>query len=404
MSRSPARTEFPGAEGQILSARINAPIGEPKGWALFAHCFTCTKDALAAKRIAERLSDLGYGVMRFDFTGLGLSEGEFAETNFSTNVQDLVAAAQWLRETHGSVDLLIGHSLGGAAVVTAASRIDGVKAVATIGAPSDAEHVISVFSEDLERIEETGQAEVLLAGRPFKITKQFVDDVRGSNVRDAAAALNLPLLVMHSPLDQTVGIDNATNLFVAAKHPKSFVSLDTADHLLTRREDAEFAADMIAAWANRYLPVHSAAEPADGRSAVIVEETGNGAYENAVTIGAHHFIADEPVSVGGGGRGPDPYEWVSAGLGACTSMTLRMYANRKQWPLDRVKVTTRHSKDHADDCDHCEDGRKVDIFDREIEIEGDLDEAQRARLLEIADRCPVHRTLHETVLVRTRAV
>ena len=395
---------FSGYSGESLAARFDTPQSAIRAVALFAHCFSCSKDILAARRIAQRLNSEGIAVLRFDFTGLGHSQGEFSNTNFTSNVGDLIAAANHLANMNLGPDILIGHSLGGAAVVTAASRIDGVKAAATIGAPSDAEHVISVFSEDLERIEETGQAEVLLAGRPFKITKQFVDDVRGSNVRDAAAALNLPLLVMHSPLDQTVGIDNATNLFVAAKHPKSFVSLDTADHLLTRREDAEFAADMIAAWANRYLPVHSAAEPADGRSAVIVEETGNGAYENAVTIGAHHFIADEPVSVGGGGRGPDPYEWVSAGLGACTSMTLRMYANRKQWPLDRVKVTTRHSKDHADDCDHCEDGRKVDIFDREIEIEGDLDEAQRARLLEIADRCPVHRTLHETVLVRTRAV
>jgi len=404
MAQSPSRIEFPGSNGQKLSARIDLPDGRPKAWALFAHCFSCSKDILAAKRLAERLASQSIAVMRFDFTGLGHSEGEFANTNFSTNIQDLIAAADWLRATHGTVDLLIGHSLGGAAVVTAAQHIAGVKAVATIGAPSDAEHVIHNFGRNLETIEQHGEAEVSLAGRPFTIKKQFVDDVRGANVRDAAAALRLPLLVLHSPVDQTVGIENATGLFVAAKHPKSFVSLDTADHLLTKKEDAEYAADIIAAWVSKHLPARDIAELAETVGAVVVEETGNGRFENAVFIGGRQYLADEPVTVGGGGKGPDPYEWLSAGLGACTNMTLRMYADRKKWPLTGVKVTLTHAKDYADDCEHCEDGRKVDIFEREIEIEGDLDEAQRARLLEIADKCPVHRTLHETVLVRTRAV
>ena len=400
MSRHPARIEFPGADGQRLSARLDVGTAPPKAWALFAHCFSCSKDILAAKRIAERLAEQGIGVMRFDFTGLGHSEGDFANTNFSTNVQDLIAAANWLRETHGSVDLLIGHSLGGAAVVTAARQIEGVQAVATIGAPADAEHVIEAFSDNLGEIEQTGEADVLLAGRPFKIKRQFIEDVRGAKVRDAAAALHLPLLVMHAPLDQTVGIENATGLFVAAKHPKSFVSLGEADHLLTRKKDAEYAADMIAAWAIHHLPER----PQPSVDGVIVEETGKGRYENSVIAGPHHMLADEPEAVGGGGRGPDPYEYVTAGLGACTSMTLRMYANRKKWPLDSVKVTLHHEKDYADDCEHCEEGRKVDIFHREIEITGDLDDAQRARLLEIADKCPVHKTLHEPVVVRTRAV
>jgi len=373
MPQSPSRIEFPGANGQMLSARIDRGVRAPKAWALFAHCFSCSKDILAAKRIAERLALQDIGVMRFDFTGLGHSEGDFADTNFSTNIDDLVAAASWLRETYSSVDLLIGHSLGGAAVVTAAQRIEGVKAVATIGAPSDAEHVIHAFGNDLDQIEAKGEANVSLAGRPFKIKKQFVDDVRGAKVRDAAASLRRPLLVLHSPIDQTVGIENASGLFVAAKHPKSFISLDGADHLLSRKEDAEYAADMIAAWAAKHLP-SSAAEQTQNSGDIIVEETGNGRFENAITIGGRTFIADEPVSVGGGGQGPDPYEWVTAGLGACTNMT------------------------------HCEEGRKVDIFHRDIELKGDLDASQRARLLEIADKCPVHRTLHETVLVRTRAV
>ena len=400
-----SRIEFPGANGQMLSARLDAGGGTPKAWALFAHCFTCTKDILASKRIAEGLAAQGIGVMRFDFTGLGHSEGDFANTNFSTNVEDLIAAANWLRETHGSVDLLIGHSLGGAAVVTAARKIEGVKAVTTIGAPSDAEHVIKTFSQDLGEIESRGEAEVFLAGRPFTIKKQFVDDVRGSNVRDAAAALKLPLLVMHSPIDAVVGIENATELFVAAKHPKSFVSLETADHLLTGKKDAEYVADMIAVWAKHRIPETQTKQLATADDdTLIVEETGHGPYENAIRTGPHELLADEPASVGGGDSGPDPYEYVSAGLGACTSMTLRMYANRKKWPLEKVKVTLRHEKDYADDCEHCEEGRKVDIFHRDIEISGDLDEAQRARLIEIADKCPVHRTLHQPVVVRTRVV
>ena len=405
MPTHPSRIEFPGANGQMLSARIDRGAAPPKAWALFAHCFTCSKDTLASKRVAERLAEQGFGVMRFDFTGLGHSGGDFANTNFSTNVQDLIAAGNWLRETYGSVDLLLGHSLGGSASVVAARQIDGVKAVATIGAPADADSVISNFEANLDEIETRGEADVLLAGRQFTIKKQFIDDVRGASVRDAAAALRLPLLILHSPVDQTVGIENATGLFMAAKHPKSFSSLDTADHLLTRREDAEYAADIIAAWASHHIPKSEAvAKTLTGQEDVVVEETRNGRYENAITIGAQHYIADEPAGVGGGGQGPDPYQWVTVGLGACTSMTLRMYAERKKWPLESVKVTLRHEKDYAEDCEECEEGRKVDIFHREIEINGDLDAGQRARLLEIADKCPVHRTLHEPVLVRTRVV
>ena len=405
MPTHPSRIEFPGANGQMLSARIDRGAAPPKAWALFAHCFTCSKDTLASKRVAERLAEQGFGVMRFDFTGLGHSGGDFANTNFSTNVQDLIAAGNWLRETYGSVDLLLGHSLGGSASVVAARQIDGVKAVATIGAPADADSVISNFEANLDEIETRGEADVLLAGRQFTIKKQFIDDVRGASVRDAAAALRLPLLILHSPVDQTVGIENATGLFMAAKHPKSFTSLDTADHLLTRREDAEYAADIIAAWASHHIPKSEAvAKTLTGQEDVVVEETRNGRYENTITIGAQHYIADEPAGVGGGGQGPDPYQWVTVGLGACTSMTLRMYAERKKWPLESVKVTLRHEKDYAEDCEECEEGRKVDIFHREIEINGDLDAGQRARLLEIADKCPVHRTLHEPVLVRTRVV
>jgi len=407
MARPPARIEFPGADGQMLAARLDHHTFTPRAWALFAHCFSCSKDIFAAKRIAERLAEQGIAVMRFDFTGLGHSEGDFANTNFSTNIADLVAAANWLKAEHGGPQLLIGHSLGGAAVIAAASQIDTVQAVVTIGAPADAEHVIHNFGAKLDEIEETGIAEVSLAGRPFTIKKQFVDDVRGAKVKDAAAALKKPLLVMHSPIDQTVGIDNATGLFVAAKHPKSFISLDKADHLLSRKEDAIYAANVITSWATRYVFGDTEVQPAQearGSRDVVVEETGKGKFEQCITMGDNHYIADEPIEIGGGGRGPDPYEFVTAGLGACTSMTIRMYAARKKWPVDNIKVTLSHSKDYADDCENCEEGRKVDIFEREIEIKGNLDAEQRAKLLEIADKCPVHRTLESEVVVRTKEV
>ena len=400
------KVSFTGATGETLAGRYDAPISKPRAYALFAHCFSCSKDIFAAQRIAQRLVDHGIAVLRFDFTGLGLSEGDFANTNFSSNVGDLVAAANWMAETHGNVDLLIGHSLGGAAVVVGASQMPGVKAIATLGAPSDADHVLHNFATHLDEIEERGEAIVTLAGRPFTIKRQFVEDVRGASVRDAAAALKRPFLVMHSPIDDTVGIDNATGLFVSAKHPKSFISLDNADHLIRGKPHARYAADVIASWASRYIFEDGEEQPPQaerGSRAVVVEETGRGRYENWVVIGDHHFFVDEPQEVGGGGRGPDPYELLNASLGACTSMTIRMYADRKSIPLDTVSVTVRQSKDYAEDCEHCEEGEKVDIFERDIRLSGDLDAQQHAKLIEIADKCPVHRTLHGEVVIRTTA-
>lgn len=405
MQLQTGRVEFPGAEGQMLSARIDMPGHLPRAWALFAHCFSCSKDVHAASRIAHQLVARGLGVMRFDFTGLGHSEGDFANTNFSTNVQDLIAAAEWLGEETSGPHLLIGHSLGGAAAIVAAGQIASVSAVATIGAPSDAAHVLKVFDNQVEEIEMQGEAEVHLAGRPFTIKRQFIDDVRGTSVRDAVAALRKPLLIMHAPRDEIVGIENATSLFLAARHPKSFISLDTADHLLGQPGEAQYAADAIAGWAERYLPVLPAAlnaPPAPAGASIHVSETGRSPFEMAVRIDGHSLIADEPVSVGGHDAGPDPYELVSAALGACTAMTLRMYATRKGWPLEHVSVSLSHTKTHAEDCENCEKGRKVDQFTRTIYVKGDLDADQKARLLEIADKCPVHKTLMEPVLVETR--
>ena len=381
---SSQQINFQGPKGQTLAGILELPSAKaPHAMALFAHCFSCSKDITASRSIARELARQGIGVLRFDFTGLGQSEGDFADTNFSTNLQDLEAAAAWLNANYGGPDILVGHSLGGAAVIGVAGNLPSVKAVATIGAPSDTGHVVHNFGSKLDEIESEGEAEVLLAGRPFTIKKQFVDDVTQANVLEAAGALHLPLLIMHAPTDQTVGIENASKLFMTAKHPKSFVSLDTADHLLSRSSDAIYAADVIANWAARYLPAENLPEESGHGAGVNVAETQGGLYQNRVSIGRHRYLADEPVSVGGGDTGPGPYEYVAAGLGACTSMTLRMYADRKKWPLDSVAVNVGFSREQnpADP-----EGERIDTFTRKITIEGDLDQAQRERLLEIADK------------------
>ena len=396
--------DFSGADGQRLAGRLDLPNGKPpRAMVLFAHCFSCSKDIAAARVIARTLAEAGFGVMRFDFTGLGASEGAFEDTNFSTNIADLESASAWLAENYDAPSILVGHSLGGAAVVAVASRLPSVKAVATIGAPSDADHVIHTFGSRLDEIEQRGEADVNLAGRPFKIKKQFVEDVSGAKVREAAASLGRALLVLHSPLDEVVGIENASGLFVTAKHPKSFISLGKADHLLSRKTDAIYAANMIASWAEGYIAEVETPSPVTPFSSkMTVSETGIGRFQNLVRVGRHEFLADEPLSVGGDDTGPTPYDFLLAGLGACTAMTLRMYAERKKWPLEKVSVTLSHAKDYATDCVDCDPKSRIDIFEREITILGDLDDAQRQRLLEIADKCPVHRTLEAKAEVHTR--
>lgn len=398
------RVEFSNAAGETLSGVIETPDGTPRAWAVFAHCFTCSKKSLAASRVARGLAEQGIGVLRFDFTGLGDSQGEFATSGFSSNVADLTAATEWMAAQGKPVSLMIGHSLGGAATVVAAGRVDSVSAVVTIGAPSDAGHVVEQFKDSVPEIEAKGAAQVNLAGRPFTLSREFLDDVRAASVKEAAAVLRKPLLILHAPGDDVVGIDNATDLFLAAKHPKSFVSLDRADHLLTGKDDAGFVVDVISGWAGRYIaeesPAPQSAAPQVHKT-LVRETLANGPYQNEVLIGGRRFLADEPKSVGGADTGPDPYAWVAGGLGACTSMTLRMYANRKGWPLERVSVGLEHAKEHAADCVDCGPKDRIDVFRRYIEIEGDLDEEQRQRLLEIADRCPVHRTLEHGAKVET---
>jgi len=397
------RITFKGSLGEDLAARLEMPRGAPRAFALFAHCFSCSKDIFAATKISRQLADDGIAVLRFDFTGLGHSDGDFANTNFSSNVADLVAAANFMRETYEAPTLLIGHSLGGAAVLLAAHEVPECKAVVTLGAPADTDHVTQVFADQLDQIERDGVAGVTLGGRPFTIKKQFVDDLKNHKVTEAAAGLKRALLIMHAPLDEQVSVENATQLFVAAKHPKSFVSLDSADHLITRQEDATYAANVLCAWAGRYIEStrQNNAEP----KTVLVRETGNGKWESIGFSGNHEIIGDQPRPAGKD-AGPSPYDFVAMGLGLCTNQTLRMYAGHKGHAVKRFSTTVHFDKAHVDDCQDCaKDAKgKALVFERQIEIDGDLDPDTRQRMLEIADKCPVHKALEGVTRIRTRLV
>jgi uncharacterized OsmC-like protein/alpha/beta superfamily hydrolase len=399
---SSQKISFTGAQGVELAARLDFPLGEPCAYAIFAHCFTCTKDTKAATYVSAALAEQGIAVLRFDFTGLGGSEGDFANTNFSSNVADLIAAADYLRAQYDAPEILVGHSLGGAAVLAAAPRIAEVRAVATINAPFDPAHVLHAIADARPEIEAAGEAEVLLAGRPFRIKKQFIEDIESHRLAAGLATMKKALLVMHAPLDKTVGIDNASQIFLAAKHPKSFIALDQADHLLSRKEDAIYAGSVLAAWAARYIsrPLPAAESPASVTGEVTVAEAGTGKFAQVIAAGRHRLHADEPEAAGGSDTGPSPYELLMAALGACTSMTLRMYAGRKQLPLTHVEVKLRQARNYAEDCANCEQqDAKMNGMDREITLEGDLDAAQREKLLEIADKCPVHRILEPSIRI-----
>ena len=393
--------KFQNNAGEQLVGILDFPVTPPRAFALFAHCFTCSKNLRAATNISHALTEAGYAVLRFDFTGLGQSEGEFAETNFSSNVDDLLSAARFLEDEYEAPSLLIGHSLGGTAVLQAARDIPSAVAVATIGSPADPRHVAHLFAGAQNELEEQGIAEVRLGGRPFTIKRQFLDDLREHDLPAAIGSLRKALLIMHAPLDDIVELDNASALFTAAKHSKSFVSLDNADHLLTREEDSFYAGQVLAAWSSRYLP----AMPADDLVAAeghAVARTFIDGFRTDVRVGPHALTADEPASVGGSNAGPSPYGLLSAALATCTSMTLKMYASFKKFGLASATVTVTHNKVHADDCANCETtGGKIDEFRREISLEGELTESERQRILEIADRCPVHKTLHGEVKVLT---
>jgi uncharacterized OsmC-like protein/fermentation-respiration switch protein FrsA (DUF1100 family) len=419
------RVEFEGASGQRLVGLLDLPEGDPTACALFAHCFTCGKDNIAASRIARALTRRGLAVLRYDVTGLGESEGEFGAATFTSDVSDLAAAADYLASRGKGPSLLVGHSIGGAAVLAAASEIPEVRAVVTIGAPSDPAHVTDLFGEVIPDLEATGRAEVTLAGRTFTISKSFLEDIRSQSLHHRIAELGCALLVLHSPQDQIVPIENAREIYEAARHPKSFVALDGVDHLISKREDAEYVAEVLTAWSSRYLPAvggrsraagTAAAETEDGSSAVKgaggdalapgevrVVDTGHGSFEQHVRAGRHTWTSDEPLDAGGGDTGPGPYDLLLAALGTCTSMTMRMYARRKQWNLAGIQVVLHQDRVHGDDSDSCDarDDGCLSRIRREITLEGELTGDQRRAILGIADKCPVHRTLVQEVVIET---
>ena len=399
------KINFTNAEGQQLVGRLELPINQyPHNFAIFAHCFTCNKNLSAVKNISRELTANGFGVLRFDFTGLGESEGDFENTNFSGNVDDLISASNYLKENYTAPSLLIGHSLGGAAVIFAASAIESVKAVATIGAPSNPKHVEHLIQSSVDEIKATGKANVSIGGRPFTIKKQFLDDIETKSLPDVAKNLRKALLVMHSPQDTTVGIENAEEIYIAARHPKSFVTLDGADHLLMKKEDSIYVGSVIATWAKRYISIPKTDTVSTTHQAVASLDAEDG-FTTQMTVGSHTMMADEPTSFGGNDFGPSPYEFVSAGLSACTAMTVQMYVKRKGWDLQNIEVHTSHSKVAKQVVENGEQKEiKVDTFNREIKLKGNLDDKQIQRILQIADKCPVHKTLHSDIDVVTKIV
>lgn len=393
------------SNGTRLSGLLEFPANDVKAYALFAHCFTCGKDIAAASRISRALVEKGIAVLRFDFTGLGNSDGDFSNTNFTSNLEDLRAAAEFLKESYLAPQLLIGHSLGGAAVLAVANSIESVKAVVSIGAPAKADHVIHNFQDSLDEINQNGIAKVKLGYREFAIKKQFIDDLN-DNSKDDFALKGKALLVLHSPMDSVVSINQAEKIYASVKHPKSFISLDKADHFLSNKDDAEYAATVIASWANKYIEVESSEQQtllADTGSIVVSEK--NHKFTLNVVSDSHYWLADEPVKVGGNNLGPDPYEHLLAALGTCTVMTLRMYADHKKIPLDDIKVTLSHSKNYHEDSQNCDEKEGyTEVINRQISLIGDITDEQRSKLLAIADKCPVHKTLHSKLKVLTKVL
>jgi len=388
--------KFKNSQELELSARLEMPVGKkPQHFAVFAHCFTCGKNAKAATNISRELTQNGYGVLRFDFTGLGQSEGEFKDTGFTSNIEDLVSAAAFLKEFYMAPTLLVGHSLGGTAVIHAGAKIDSVKAICTIGAPAEATHVEHLLGESKEEIEKNGKATVSIGDRPFEIGTGFLSDLKKHSTASVLKKLRKAILIMHSPQDSIVEVSNAAEIYTAAHHPKSFISLDGADHLISNQADAIYVSSVLGAWVKRYSPEETENDFTTENNTAV--QLGTDGYTTEIVAGEHRFLADEPKSVGGNDLGPSPYQLLNASLGACTAMTLKMYAERKKWDLSKVTVHLDHSSHYGKDSENPEAAKsKIDVFKRYLEVEGDLNDEQRAKLLEIANKCPVHRTLTET--------
>ncbi len=398
------KVTFKNSGGYELSGRLELPVDRaPHNYAIFAHCFTCGKNFSATRNISRALTTAGFGVLRFDFTGLGNSDGDFADTNFSGNVDDLLAAIDYLDAYYKAPSLLVGHSLGGAAVIFASAKAKSVKAVATIGAPSDTKHVNHLFGDQIDAIKDAGEAVVQLSGRPFKIKQQFLDDINVHHVTQTLRDLRKPIAILHSPQDDTVGIEHAEKLYHSALHPKSFISLDGTDHLLMNKADSKYVGEVIAGWSSRYLEIPEPDE-LDSQHHVVASLDDETDFTTQVRAGRHYFTADEPEDIGGNNFGPTPYELLSSSLATCTVMTLQMYARRKGWKVHNVECHVNYDKKHASDCENCEtdDSAKIDHFDRVIRIDGELDDKQRKRMLSIADKCPVHRTLHSDTIIHTK--
>jgi uncharacterized OsmC-like protein/alpha-beta hydrolase superfamily lysophospholipase len=398
------RHYFQNDRGLKLSASLDMPLdGRIDSYAIFAHCFTCGKNLKISHYISRSLTRHHIAVLRFDFTGLGESEGDFSQTNFSTNIDDLISAAGFLAAKYKAPQLLIGHSLGGTAALAAVKSIPSCRAVTIIGSPFEPIHIMDHFPEEKAIIKAQGKVNITVGGQTFMLTKQFLDDLSKKDMQQAIRNLDLPLLIIHSPQDLTVDIDNAARVYQAARHPKSFISLDNADHLLSRETDASYAGSMIATWAHKYLQIAGQQPPGMHEDGYVITNTSRDGFYTEIQAGGHSMIADEPRSAGGTDHGPSPYEFISAALGSCTGMTLRMYADHKGWNLEEVNIRLRHAKIHADDCSNCADGHTmIDTITRDIELIGNLTEDQKTRLVEIANRCPVHRTLQQQVIVTTR--
>jgi len=395
-----SKIQFENKSAQKLSARLELPVeDQPLAFVIFAHCFTCNKDLTAVRNISRALSSEGLGVLLFDFTGLGESEGDFSDTNFSSNINDLHAASAWLKSKYEVDQYLIGHSLGGSAALASASTLEIVKAVVTIAAPYDPFHVSKLFKEQIDEIKSAGKAEVSIGGRPFNLSKEFIEDLKAQQPKKIISEIRKPLLVMHSPQDTVVGVENAAKIYQSAMHPKNFLSLDGADHLMSDKSDSNYAGKMIAYWIKAQIGSDQNTEKEkneDLEEGFVRSITSNEGFATPIKSGSHHLLADEPVSAGGSDLGPSPYNLLAAALASCTSMTIQMYARRKEWDLEEVAVEIKHEKKHKEDC---EEGAKIDHFFKRISLEGELDEDQRKRLLEIAIKCPVHRSLEKEVQI-----